>query len=261
MDELEQFSDADVTRLLDQYQADGFTSITLGPAFALGYHGQYDDTNWMADPSRIISIMRTCKARGLGITLVVFPDCAPYFDGRVWDWAAIERDLTPLYSRPEFQQMVDMVQMEWEILCANAEACKAGAYCARVFPHALVYFWHTPPAHSAPSLSSEPITEQEAWDNLDAAVKAVRPDAKTGWGAQDDSIYHDEWTQEQKMENFAESVRSMVAHFPGIVKWMREYLAYAIYHWNWSVDGGPRNWGTVAKDNGSQNIGDGGPHS
>jgi len=258
MDELEQFSDADVARLLDQYQRDGYTSITLGPAYALGYHGEYDDTNWMRDPSRIIAVMRECKNRGLGITLAVLPDCPPYYWG-TWDWDAVERDLTPLYSRPEFQELVDVVQVEWEINTANAECCKAGAYCARVFPNAAVYFWHTPPGHSAPGLSSEPMSEAQMWDNFDAAVKAVKSSAKAGWGMQDDSIYESSWTREQQMENFANNVRVMMNHFPSIVKWTREYLAYAVYHWNWPVDGGPQNWGSVARQNGSQNIGDGGP--
>ncbi len=264
MDELEQFSDADVTRLLDQYQGDGYESVTLGPAYGLGYHEQYGDTDWMSDPTRIIAIMRECKRRGLGITLAVLPDCPPYYWG-TWDWEAVERDLTPLYSRPEFQQMVDVIQIEWEINTTNAEACKAGAYVARVFPHALVYYWHTPPGHSAPGLSSElqptgPFPDEQAmWDTFEAAVKAVRPDAKVGWAMQDDSIYMQELTLEQKMENFANNVRVMMRHFPNIVKLAREYLAYAVYHWNWPVDGGPENWGTVARSNGSPNIGDGGP--
>lgn len=259
MDELEQLPWDQVMAALDQYQGDGFTSITLGPAFAIGYHGEYPNTSWLNDTSRIIRVMQECRRRGMRIVLVVLPDCAPYFDGNVWDWALVERDLTPIYSMPEFQSLVQDIQCEWEINAENAECCRAGQYCARVFPGVLRVYWHTPNGHSGCGRSSEPMTERQMWDNFADAIAAVSKKILPGWAMQDDSIYMQDLTREQQLENFANNVRVMMNHFPRIVKWAREYIAYAVYNWNWPVDGGPQNWGTVARENGSPNIGDGGP--
>lgn len=263
MDELECLPWDQVMAALDAYQARGYTSITLGPAVARGYHGDYPDTDWLADPSSILRVMRECRRRGLRITMVVLPDCQPYYfnDGSMdahWDWERVERDLTPFYSRSDVQSLVEGVQCEWEVLCPNVESVKAAAYCRRVFPKVADVWWHLTRGHSAPGLSSEHgISEGQMWQNVAAA-------GVTGAAWQDDSIYMDA-PPEAQFQNFCYNVWDWLRHcagynaWPVIKCWTREYRAYAIYNWDAPESGSPEDWGTAAREIGSENIGDGGP--
>lgn len=258
LDELEQFSESDQSRILDQYQRDGYTSITLGPAVARGYDGQYPPTDWTRYPERVIRTMQECRRRGLRITMVVLPDCYPFLNGNTWDWVTVEKVLTPIYRLPQFQQCVENVQVEWEVDCSNDEACRATAYARRVFPLVQDIYWHTAPGHSAPGQSWEPIDEATMWRNF---VKV----GGTGWAVQDDAIWHSEWNWTQKWEAFKVNTADALRHcngynnWPLLKCWNREYLAYAVYHDNAPVSGLPVDWGKTSRELGVINTGDGGP--
>lgn len=262
LDELEQFSRQDQKRLLDQYQHDGYVSITLGPAVANGYDGQYPPTSWVTNPAPIFWTLRECRRRGLRVTLVVMPDCEPYFDrhAQVWNWSLVERDLTPLYTKISQGGLAQNIQVEWEVACSNAEACKATAYCRRLFPTSIApdIYWHTWPGHSAPGYSWEPLLESTMWHNFVHA-------GGTGWAVQDDAIWHDSWTEDEMYAAFVENSKDALRHcngyngWPILQCWNREYRAYRIYHDNWSVTGSPRDWGETSRALGIRSTGDGGP--
>jgi hypothetical protein len=161
MDELELRTDAEVDHILDVYCQDlGMTQVCLGPGYAQVYdHHDQPPIDWTAHD--ILPLARKLAARGLHITLVALPDCAPYFDGRAWDFGLIDRNLGPIYQQLHAEGLIGSVRLEWETCPANSQMCQGVQWLRGIFPPDVPIYYHNPPGHLSPGLSSE--DEQGCW--------------------------------------------------------------------------------------------------
>lgn len=139
---------------LDEFQRQGYTHITVGPIVAAGYHGWYHDTNWLGDRAGFVAYLKKLRARGIRVELFALPDVAPYFLGDAVDWTAVDRDLTPFYSDPEVQSLIDTVCLEWEWNVRQSLWIEVVKWGRRVFPNHDLSI-HFIPDHAAPCLGSE----------------------------------------------------------------------------------------------------------
>ena len=267
VDELDTLPDDVQDRALDQMIAEGHDHITVGPIVAKGYDGDYDDTNWVNNYEPILSLMRKARRRGLRVVLTALPDVEPYFhtdeqNGGTWDWALIERDFTPFFTHPEVQELVEDIQHGWENVCANAEFVRVFAYLSRVFPKVRGRWWHGWPDHSAPGLSSEPISEGEM-------IRRCKDAGMTGvfWqsGARGRSDDERNEAGRTPIEQFRYDVMDFERHcrdgyggWPGGVDCRpREYYSYWRYRDNMPMT--PEDWGEAARQEGAIGAMDGGP--
>ena len=270
LDELDVLDEATQDAAIAAVKDRGYDHIPLGPLVAAGYHHDYPDTNWIADPSPLLRLMHKVRRAGLRIVYTALPDVEPYYhtddrNGGTWDWALIERDFTPIYTRPEFQALVEDVQHGWENICTNAEFVRAFTYLTRVFPTQRRW-WHSWPGHSAPGLSSEPLTEAQMVANVKAA-------GCTGFFPQFEQRgfpdTHRDVNGRTPLESFCYDVRDFIRHlrdgyggWPGGMDFRpREYAAYWIYNDGYPETCTPSDWGQAARDNGALGAMDGGPRA
>jgi hypothetical protein len=155
-------------RILDAYVARGANHIVVNTAVACGYHDQYPAHDWRGKADQFADYLDWLTAHGLAISLWVLPDVEPYYFNeqhptrrRTFDWDAIERDLTPIYSHPRVQAAVERVVYMWEDYQASQEMARGFDYLRRVFA-AMKRFWHNPPGHLSPGLGSE--EDRRLWD-------------------------------------------------------------------------------------------------
>lgn len=135
----------------------------MGPVYAGGYHGWWPDTNWVGqDPSTFADFCEWVAGFGLSITLVVFPDCGIYWHGTEagWDWAAIDRDLKPLYDQDRVRAAVSRVQFGWEIWTYVAGMIPGYDRMRAWFP-TQERCWHNGPEHASPGMGTE--EERPTW--------------------------------------------------------------------------------------------------
>lgn len=271
MDELDNIPDW-WTRILDDYQARGYTTIHVGPVVAKAYHGYYPDTNWLGNPEGFKVYLRELRRRGLRINLVLLPDVAPYYNGRDgWNWDAVNRDLTPFYSDPEILALCEEFQLEWECVATNAEYVTASKWARGIIgpqsgPTNRRLRYHSPPDHSAPGLSSEPISEAQMWQNVIAA-------GCSGWALQNASRALPDGQRNEAgrlpLEQFTYDIMDAIRHSDGSyggwncpqmidALWIMEYMAYFMF-WDGYTEAQAREWGAAAVVTGAVGYGDSGP--
>lgn len=129
-----------------------------------GYDGQYPPTDWRTKLQTIRGLFASINARGMTNTLVLLPDCPPYFDGRRWDLVAWDYDFGAIIS--ELAPYLSSAQLEWECVTRSADTCDAIRWARRRLPNVPIY-WHNPPGHLNPGASDE--DEQQCWRNAAAA--------------------------------------------------------------------------------------------
>lgn len=140
----------------------GMNHFAVGPAYAAGYRGQYPDTDWRGNPVGFANFLAWMRAFGVRLTLMAFPDRAPYWLGQDdgWDWSAIDRDLKPLYDQPLVRAAISRVCVGWEIWTYIEKMTPGYDRLYRWFP-AHPRFWHNGPGHGCPGMSNE--SEEKCW--------------------------------------------------------------------------------------------------
>lgn len=257
MDELDVCDPFDWDRILSDYTARGFNTIDVGPIVANAYDGDYPPTNWLSNIDGFVAYLRKCREHGLRINLVLLPDCAPYYNGRDgWNWDVVERDLTPFYSDPRIAELVEEWQLEWECPATNAEYCTAATWARGFVPMNQHVWYHPEPDHSAPGMSSEPITEPQMWKNFVAAGGSGIAAQFASRQISDDAA---------AFESFRRNVWDIIRHCNGYGDWpviqcyIKEYYAYWLYHTRYGyTEADAAKWGAEVVAQGSM-YGDGGP--
>jgi hypothetical protein len=140
----------------------GMNHIPIGPAVNAGYHGQYPDANWVGNPAGFARYLAWVRSFGMRITLMAFPDIAPYWNGMEagWDWDLIDRDLKPLYDQPLVRASINRVCVGWEIW-TYIEKMKPGYKRLHQWFPAHPRLWHNGPHHACPGMSNE--SEEGCW--------------------------------------------------------------------------------------------------
>ncbi len=165
IDELEHFPLDWQERILDIYQAMGMNEVIHGAPFTNGgYDGQYPAADWRENLFDIKGLMSSVIARGMTNTLVVLPDCPPYFDGWQWALSAWVRDFG--YVLQSLEPYVSRLQLEWECVTPGIYTEAAIRTIRGLLPNTPL-FWHNPPGHLSPGISAE--DEQQCWRRAAAA--------------------------------------------------------------------------------------------
>lgn len=126
----------------------------LNPPLAKGYHGQFPDTDLLADFDAYLDRMEELWLAGKMPEPALIPDCAPAMvDGRLNRQWIIDT-LQPLYLQPRFQAMARRVRMEWEFNIPAEDWQWLSYWCSRIVPNAIICL-HLESGHGAPGLSSE----------------------------------------------------------------------------------------------------------
>ncbi len=231
-----------------------YTHWSLNPIVAKGYHGYWPDTDWRGNIAEYQA--RVDELWGAGFVPVPFllDDTGVYTDGRTVNREAIERDLTPLYSQPWFQERFRVVVNGWEHNYASDDWQWVVQWMARVFPNALRYI-HFESGHGAPGLGSELApngpyaTEGSMWVPVVGYIHGfLQQDTYAFLG---DSVDDGRTPEEQVLYDamdFIRRFRDGYAGWPtnsatpgrGVDMVMFEYGSYALFH------GGPGRFGTFA---------------
>lgn len=164
IDVLWERSQVEAKRIVREYRALGANHVMTGPVYAHGYHGHYPDTDWLNEPDAFAACLRWLASEGLAVTLVVAPDCAPYYDdrARTFDWAAMAR-LADFYRRLRSAGIVlTRVCSQWEQWQRRDEAARLFEWMRELFPEAQRY-WHSPPGHLSPGAGDE--EERGTWES------------------------------------------------------------------------------------------------
>lgn len=272
VDEIDNMSGADQDRILDDYQSRGYTSITVGPIVAKGYHGLYPDTDWRGRLEEYLHFLTKLRERGLRICLVALPDIPPYLNPvgdneGAWDLPSIQADLEPFLADRRLQALVEEVQLAWEPAAKNAEFVKVTGWLTKVFPNHRKWI-HLTPGHGAPGMSYEltdTFTEASMWHTVRDAG-----DAKLGFASQGNQR---EFADDQRnkdgrlpLEQFAYDVMDALRHcagtyggWPILQYWVREFAAYFLFHDTprYFTEDELRVWGDEAVKQGATHVGDG----
>ena len=161
------------------------------------------------------------------------------------------------------QELVEEVQHGWENICTNAEFVRVFNYLRVHFPKARRW-WHGWPDHSAPGLSSEPISEAEM-------VRRCKDAGMTGIfgqsGARDlpDDVKNKDGRY--PIEQIAYDTMDMnrrcygtYGGWPGGLDFrMREYYSRWRYLYNQPMT--PSDWGDAIREAGGVGAMDGGPRT
>lgn len=137
------------------FRAEGYTHWPYGPLLQKGYHGWWPDTDFRDNPVPFIDRARELIGDGIIPVLFLLDDQCVYAceHGGV-NREAIERDLTPLYSRPEWQQTFPIVVAAWEPQWEAADWQWVAEWMARTWPDALRYV-HFPSGQGGPGRDEE----------------------------------------------------------------------------------------------------------
>jgi hypothetical protein len=145
-------------RMLEAYQARGYTHCCIGPINAQSYHGQYPDISFDSADTfpAYLDVLQMLWDHGL------IP--INFIKGDYWTLADLEAR-EPLFTSPRAQRLMRVVvPCGWE----PARETLSGDYQdwlrwgARVFPHALRLL-HMVPDHDAPGSSSEHADNADLW--------------------------------------------------------------------------------------------------
>jgi len=120
-----------------------YSHWALNPLVAKGYHSYWPDTDWRGNMAEYQTRVDELWNDGAIPVPFLLDDTGIYTDGRTVNREAIERDLTPLYSQPWFQERCKIVVNGWEHEYNEADWRWVCQWMARVFPHALRYI-HLP---------------------------------------------------------------------------------------------------------------------
>ena len=251
MDELELLSDSEQDHALDVYcDVLGLNQICIGPGYALRYdHHDQPPIDWrVQDP---LPLLRKLRARGLHITIVMLPDCAPFYvDGR-WQRDLIETNLGDVYRRIAAEGLADSIRLEWETQELNESYCWATRWARGIFGADLGIFFHNWVSHPNPGLSSEPIGDRQMWENILSAgatgmdLQTCTPYSQTSPLNPLPTAMFDLWDMRRRATGTNGSPWGAplltLKGVPMVVRWA-EYAAYDIKHSTlpWSV---ACNWG------------------
>lgn len=153
---------AEAERIIGEYTAAGFNHVTVGSIYGPGYHGHYPFTDWRSNAEGFAEYLRWLAGKGVAYTLMLLPDCDPYFygTGHGWDIDAVRRDFGPVYTHPTVHALTRRTCTAWEQYAPIAEMAKAFDLQREWFPNA-ERFWHNNPGHLSPGNSDE--NEEECW--------------------------------------------------------------------------------------------------
>lgn len=167
------FSDMDRANMRLVGQSYAMKHWPIGPIIQKGYHGKYPDTNFVNNFGAFKGAVRELWLGSFYPCIFLFDDTGVYADGNGINRDAVERDLTPLYTQPDFQAMARIVMPAWEPDNWDADTWQwASDYMARVFPNALRGL-HFPTGKGAPGRHSD--LESGAYPNEAALWNAVIP--------------------------------------------------------------------------------------
>lgn len=143
-------------QILDRYKAAGGNHLPVNTAVAGGYHNQYPAHNYVGRGADYAAYVEWVQRQGVRASVWTLPDVAPYYDSRArtFDWAAIDRDLTPIYTQPYLQAHVTRAVYMWEDWQRSAEMQRGFDYLSRLWPHARRAY-HNPPGHMWPCAGDE----------------------------------------------------------------------------------------------------------
>lgn len=253
LDQLDVVDEATAAEGLRQYRdVRGYTETACGPCEALGYHGQYPDTHWLARGPVAYAEQLERRFRGLSRTLFLLPDIAPWFNGREYDWDAIERDLTPFYSHPAMQAVCDRVVTAWETVVSIEEFARVFDWAKRVYP-TKPRDWHNPPGHLSPGLSSE--DEQTCWRSAAAhgctglQMQAGPPSGAGGDGrTAKEQMQYDLWDMQRRFQGvnspWGPPILNPQTGEPLTLRY-REGVTYDLY-WHATPESVAKDWGLAA---------------
>lgn len=151
---------AERAKMLAAVKQRGYTHLSVGPIWERGYPG-FRSHNFLDNPDGYIALLREIIDAGIipVIWLMVDGPCnvergAPGNDRNPIDWAEVERVLTPIYTRPDFQQVCKVAVFGWEVTDNSwvktlARTMLALQWFARVAPQAYRY-WHAAANNGAP---------------------------------------------------------------------------------------------------------------
>lgn len=144
----------DATARAQMRAAYPYTHWALNPLVAGGYSGYWGPTDWSATPGAYLDRVAELWQAGKVPVVFALDDTGRWANGRRINREAVERDLTPLYSQPQWQALVRVVALAWEPDYEAADWQWAVRWLARVFPRALRYV-HFPSGHGAPGQGYE----------------------------------------------------------------------------------------------------------
>ncbi len=149
---------SDRARMRAAYRSRGYTHWAIGPVGRRAplYHNQYPAAPFdsIGEPDRYADLLAELWHDGVIPVYFALPDTPDYMGADGWNWEAVERDLTPIYSSTRWQSLVRVVALAWEPDIPAAEWQRGVHWLARVFPNALRYV-HLPADHFVPCRSSE----------------------------------------------------------------------------------------------------------
>jgi len=125
----------------------------VGPLLQAGYDRLWPRSDFRSNPGHFLDMMEEIWQVGIPV-IGIMPSMDEYGNGEYINLDAVERDLTPIYSSPRFQQLAKAIFIAWEPDYSHAEWVKALRYALRVFPNAKIYI-HFPSGHGAPGLGRE----------------------------------------------------------------------------------------------------------
>lgn len=145
IDYFECFSPSDQDRIIANYGPTSkrrYNAAPLGPIVDAGYHGQLPSTDWR-DPQAFNGVYLYSAAKleraGIGAVHFLRPDRGCM--GLDWTVEDLDRELTPLFSTPRAQALMQRVILGWEpgpkYFYDNAWWVEMVKWMARVFPNAL----------------------------------------------------------------------------------------------------------------------------
>lgn len=141
-------------------KARGYTHFPIGPIWERGYPG-WTGHDYLNRPEEFANLLRELWRDGLIPVLWLMPDGPFNMNAGEWgrshnpiNWAEVERVLTPIYQRKDFQELARVVVFGWEVtdnewVKTIDKAVKATSWMARVFPNAETW-WHAATNNGAP---------------------------------------------------------------------------------------------------------------
>lgn len=236
------YSRADREKMLAAYP---YSHFAMGPFIQGGYHAYWPKTDFRSQPNVFLDRMQEVWDSGKVPAMFALPDTGDYADGRTIDRAAVERDLTPLYSGERWQRLCKVVVLAWEPEYHFDDVKWGLQWLARVFPHAKRYL-HLFSEMDAPGYGVN--DKASAWREVAPYIHGVLPQyTYTFLGELPDPTRTPE---QQVLAHAAQWVRRFRDGESGwptrgadnqpIDVVFYEYGSYALFH------GGPGRFGTFA---------------
>lgn len=265
------YGDTDRSRARHEYlTVRRYRQWPLGPINSGNYAGQYPWLDYSAHPDILLDLAQEIYDgdqgnHGLPVFFLVPAEPDRGFqkaDGSM-DWDKIERELTPIYTQPRWQQMARVVVFCWEcdgVVQTNEDWLRAVRWMARVLPNAKrgVHFsaGHGAPCNHA-DLEERGLTEATCWDNVAPYLHffASQDFSIGGWNVEPGRTNEEQWKI-----NIADNCKRFATGYGGFptfsatpgesIKWlMFEYASYKLYNDGSVPESEAQRWGNLVLDN------------